>query len=52
VLDLFAGSGTSIIACQQLHAKCYAMELDPIAVDVCVARWEKLTSGKANLVRD
>ena len=52
VLDLFAGSGTSIVACQQLHAKCYAMELDPVAVDVCVARWEKFTSGKANLVRN
>ena len=51
VLDLFAGSGTSLVACQQLHAKCHAMELDPVAVDVCVARWEQFTGGKANLVR-
>lgn len=52
VLDMFAGSGTSIVACQQLNAKCCAIELDPVAVDVCVARWEKFTNGKANLVRD
>lgn len=51
VLDLFAGSGTSIVDCQQLNSKCCAMELDPASVDVCVARWEKFTGKKANLVR-
>jgi DNA modification methylase len=51
VLDLFAGSGTSIVACQQLKAKCYAMELEPASVDVCVARWEKFTGLKGTLSR-
>jgi site-specific DNA-methyltransferase (adenine-specific) len=47
VLDLFGGSGTTIIAAEQLKRKCYTMELDPHYCDVIIARWEKLTGRKA-----
>lgn len=52
VLDLFGGSGTSIIACEQLGRKCYMMELDPHYCDVILARWEKLTEREASLVKN
>lgn len=47
VLDVFGGSGTSIVACEQLGRKCYTMELDPHYCDVIIARWEKLTGQTA-----
>lgn len=47
VLDLFGGSGTTLIAAEQLGRKCYMMELDPHYCDVIIARWEKLTGKKA-----
>lgn len=47
VLDLFGGSGTTMIAAEQLGRKCYMMELDPHYCDVIIARWEKLTGRKA-----
>ena len=47
ILDLFGGSGTTMIAAEQLGRKCYMMELDPHYCDVIIARWEKLTGGKA-----
>jgi site-specific DNA-methyltransferase (adenine-specific) len=50
VLDLFAGSGSTLIACEQLNRKCYAMEIDPRYCDVIIERWEKLTGGKAELI--
>ena len=50
VLDLLAGSGTSIIACEQNGRICYAMELDPCYVDVIIDRWEKLTGNTAVLL--
>ena len=49
VLDLFAGSGSTIIASQKLNRKCYAMELDPKYCDVSVKRWEDFTGQKAVL---
>jgi site-specific DNA-methyltransferase (adenine-specific) len=51
VLDLFGGSGTTIIACEQLKRRCYMMEYDPRYVDVIIARWEKETGKKAELIR-
>lgn len=48
VLDLFGGSGSTLIACEQLGRKCYMMELDPHYCDIIIARWEKLTGQKAN----
>ena len=47
VLDLFGGSGSTLIACEQLGRKCYMMELDQHYCDVIIARWEKLTGQKA-----
>lgn len=50
VLDAFGGSGTTIIAAEQLNRRARVMELDPHYVDVIVARWEKLTGEKAVLL--
>lgn len=47
VLDCFGGTGTTMIAAEQLNRKCYMMELDPHYCDVIIARWEKLTGQKA-----
>ena len=47
VLDAFGGSGTTIIAAEQLGRKCCTMELDPYYCDVIIARWEKLTGEEA-----
>lgn len=47
ILDTFGGSGTTMIACEQLGRKCRMMELDPHYCDVIIARWEKLTGRKA-----
>jgi site-specific DNA-methyltransferase (adenine-specific) len=47
VLDSFGGSGSTLIACEQLNRKCYTMELDPHYVDVIIKRWESLTGKKA-----
>lgn len=47
VLDPFGGSGSTLIACEQLGRKCYTMELDPRYVDVIIERWETLTGQKA-----
>ena len=50
VLDLFGGSGSTLIACEQLNRNCYMMELDPKYVDVIINRWETLTGEKAVLL--
>lgn len=50
VLDSFGGSGTSIIACEQVNRKCYMMELDPHYCDVIIARWEHFTGKKAKKI--
>ena len=50
VLDLFGGSGSTLIACEQLNRKCYMMELEPKYVDVIIARWENLTGQKAEKI--
>lgn len=47
VLDLFAGSGTTIMACEQLHRTAFCMEYEPRYCDAIIARWEKLTGQKA-----
>lgn len=50
VLDMFGGSGSTLIACEQLERKCRVMELDPKYVDVIIARWEDFTGKKAVLL--
>jgi DNA modification methylase len=47
VLDFFGGSGSTLMACEQLGRRCYTMELDPIYCDVIVRRWEEFTGKKA-----
>jgi 16S rRNA G966 N2-methylase RsmD len=50
VLDLFGGSGSTLIACEQTKRKCYMLELDPKYIDVIVQRWENFTGNKAKLL--
>lgn len=50
VLDLFGGSGSTLIACEKTKRKCFMMELDPHYCDVIVARWEKYTGKTAELI--
>lgn len=50
VLDLFGGSGTTLIACEQNGRNAYVMELDPKYCDVIIHRWEKLTGEKARRI--
>ena len=50
VVDLFGGSGTTLIACEQTQRRCRMMELDPRYCDVIIARWEKATGRKAELM--
>jgi len=52
VLDLFSGSGSTLIACEQLNRTCYMMEIDPIYCDVIVKRWEEYTGKKAELLEN
>jgi len=46
VYDPFLGSGTTLIACETEGRKCYGMEIEPLYVDVCVARWQAATGKK------
>lgn len=50
VLDLFGGSGTTLIACEQTERRCFMSELDPHYCDVIIQRWENLTGEKAVLL--
>lgn len=52
VLDVFGGSGSTLIACEETGRKCLSMELDPHYCDVIIARWEELTGEKAVLVSE
>ena len=47
IIDLFAGTGTTMIAAEKLQQKCYMMELDPKYVDVIIKRYEDYTGNKA-----
>jgi DNA modification methylase len=49
VLEMFGGSGSTLIACEQLRRKCYAMEISPKYCDVIIQRWENSTGKKAVL---
>ena len=49
IYEPFCGSGTTIIAAEQLGRKCYGMEISPAYCDVIVKRWETLTGKKATL---
>ena len=50
ILDLFGGSGSTLIACEQLNRNCYTMEIDPYYCQVIINRWEEFTGLKAEKV--
>jgi site-specific DNA-methyltransferase (adenine-specific) len=50
IVDLFGGSGFTLIACEQLGKSAFLMELDPKYCDVIIERWERLTGNKAELL--
>lgn len=52
VLDLFGGSGTTLIACEETGRNCFMMEYDPHYCDVIISRWEALTGKKAVAITD
>ncbi|MEE3309641.1 site-specific DNA-methyltransferase, partial [Sharpea azabuensis] len=52
VLDLFGGSGSTLIACEQLNRNCYMMELDPYYCQIIINRWEEYTGRKAEKIGD
>lgn len=47
ILDLFGGSGSTLIACEKTNRNCYMMELDPKYCDVIIKRWQDYTGKKA-----
>lgn len=49
VYEPFCGSGTTIVACEQLDRRCFAIEIEPVYVDVAVRRWQKLAGKDATL---
>lgn len=52
VLDLFGGSGSTLMACEQLGRRCFMMEYDPHYADVIIKRWEDYTGEQAVLIED
>ena len=52
VLDPFGGSGTTLIACEQLKRRCFTSELDPRYCDAIIQRWENFTGKKAVLMKE
>ena len=51
VIDTFGGSGSTLIACEQLNRRCYMCELDEHYCDVIIQRWENLTGKKATRIK-
>ena len=51
ILDLFGGSGSTLIACEQTGRRCYMMEIDPRYCQVIVDRWEAYTNKKAEMIK-
>lgn len=50
ILDVFGGSGSTLIACEQLDRNCYMMEMSPKYCDVIIDRWEKYTGKTAKQI--
>lgn len=50
IIDIFGGSGSTLIACEQLNRRCFMSELDPHYCDVIISRWETLTGREAVLI--
>ena len=47
ILDVFLGSGTTLVAAQRTGRRCFAMELDPLYVDTAIRRWQQFGGGHA-----
>lgn len=52
ILDSFSGSASTLVAGEQLKRRVYAVELEPVFCDLAIRRWEKLTGGKAKIIRN
>jgi DNA modification methylase len=52
VLDLFLGSGSTLIACERTGRVCHGMELEPLYVDIARMRWEAFTGEKARRLEE
>lgn len=52
ILEAYGGSGSLLIACEQLKRRCFLSEIEPIFCDLIIKRWEKLTGEKAKLIRN
>lgn len=52
VVDVFGGSGTTLLACEELGRKCYMMEYEPKYCDVIIKRWEEFTGEKAEKINE
>lgn len=52
IVDLFGGSGSTLLACEELNRNCFMMELDPYYCQVIINRWENYTSQKAEKIGD
>lgn len=50
ILDLYGGSGSTLIACEETNRNCYMMELDPYYCQVIINRWEEFTGEKAEKI--
>lgn len=50
VMDLFLGSGSTLIACEKTNRRCYGMEIDPHYIDIIIKRWEDFTGQKAKKI--
>lgn len=51
-IDEFGGSGSTLMACEQLGRRCFMMEYDPHYADVIIKRWEDYTGEQAELISD
>lgn len=52
VLDIYGGSGSTLIACEKTNRTCYMMELEPKYIEVIIKRWETYTGKKSELIKD
>jgi DNA modification methylase len=47
VLDVFLGSGSTLMACERTGRRCHGVEIDPLYIDTAIRRWQKYTGGTA-----
>lgn len=52
ILDIFGGSGSTLIACEQLERNCFMMEIEPHTCDIIIKRWEQFTRQKAEKIEN